>query len=167
MSFFGPCLFAKLRLGKRSLQVLHACWGVGLQVCGLVQGLSCPNVSAQRVWTGCCLRWRVAEATQEARVLVTRGICPALQMSTGPGPRKTGVWVGKNHRDTARRPKRSLQGGLRFDKASRVGTGRFKKINTGPGWVLTWGLASFSQPCSELWTPKFGAVFVFVSYPTR
>lgn len=80
---------------------------------------------------------------------------------------KQGLWVGKNHKDTARRLQRSLQGGLGFDKVSRVGASRFKKINTGPGWVLTWGLASFSQPCPELWTPEFGAVFVFVSYLTR
>lgn len=36
-------------------------------------------------------------------LLVTCRVCIASSVCTGPGPRKTGVWVGKNHKDIASR----------------------------------------------------------------
>lgn len=84
LSFFGPCLFAKLRLGKRPLQVLHACQGVGLQVCRLVQGPSCPQVkSPEGEGWGAVGSGVWPKLPRSARLLVTCGVCLALQMSTG------------------------------------------------------------------------------------
>lgn len=34
-------------------------------------------------------------------LLGTCRVCIASSVRTGPGPRKTGVWVGKNHKDIA------------------------------------------------------------------
>lgn len=78
----------------------------GVEVCRYVGLFKVCLAHATVKPRGCieqCWKWSVEGATQAFFIPGPCRVCIASSVCTGPWPRKTGVWVGKNHKDIASR----------------------------------------------------------------